>query len=680
MTAPFKIYGEIEIDGKKAQVEIKGVDDALQKAAGGADKFTFAGKGAAGASDDFGKKTNFAAGSVANMGAQLNDIGVMLAAGQSPLMLAVQQGTQINQVFGNAGVAQRMALLRSSITSIINPASLMTIGLIAGGAALVQWGISAVRAGEDVEDFAEKIEAAENRIKSLQTEVRTLELGVSSEELTLLDAIAASREKVRDLQAEVNAADVEGVIFADQKLAAEKENLETLEAQLAQLRGLSAEAERLAAVRDAEESAREELADLRAKAEITQLINRYGEDSRRVTVARVQAERDAFLQTKLSEGIAADLVVQLLQAWDAAKGVASVDMAGNITLAANEANRLMDNLLMASRIGLSADLADEDAAMSQNVIPTADDRAGQRNAVQNFIRLTTPPAVSGGGRRGGGVSGVDREREAVQDLISTLQEQLDVVRETDPVQKEMIRNRETLAAATDTEKQSVEQLIAARIAEEAEIEAATERAEAFKDAAYDALEGVILRSEDGADAVANLADALADAALQAALLGTGPLAGLFGTADGGGFLTAAAAALFPTVGPGKAGGGMIYGPGGPRDDKVLTPMSAGEFAVNAVATAQNRALLEYINGGGQVSSRGFADGGMPFPVAVPAAVSGGAGGGGRLVVDLRINDALLEARVSEVSQGITVEAFETFRADVLPGDIATISADPGRIG
>jgi chromosome segregation ATPase len=45
---------------------------------------------------------NGAAGSVGNLTSQFNDIGVMLAAGQNPLQLAIQQGTQIGQVSSRA--------------------------------------------------------------------------------------------------------------------------------------------------------------------------------------------------------------------------------------------------------------------------------------------------------------------------------------------------------------------------------------------------------------------------------------------------------------------------------------------------------------------------------------------------------------------------------------------------
>lgn len=66
---------------------------------------------------------------------------------------------------------------------------------------------------------------------------------------------------------------------------------------------------------------------------------------------------------------------------------------------------------------------------------------------------------------------------------------------------------------------------------------------------------------------------------------------------------AAAAANVAQI-AGLKDGGLVTGPGGPRDDKVLRRLSAGEFVVNAAATKQNRGLLEAINGGmgGQVSA------------------------------------------------------------------------------
>lgn len=75
----------------------------------------------------------------ANLAAQFNDIGVMLASGQSPLLLALQQGTQVAQALGPVGVGGAAKALGAAFMSVISPLNLITIGTIAVGAAAVQW-------------------------------------------------------------------------------------------------------------------------------------------------------------------------------------------------------------------------------------------------------------------------------------------------------------------------------------------------------------------------------------------------------------------------------------------------------------------------------------------------------------------------------------------------------------
>lgn len=110
----------------------------------------------------FAKAMTTSTAQTANLGAQLNDIGVMLAAGQNPLQLAVQQGTQINQVFAQMGGGMNaLRGLGAGFMSMINPMSLATIGVIAGGAALVQWATAAgetVDAADELEDRYEALE------------------------------------------------------------------------------------------------------------------------------------------------------------------------------------------------------------------------------------------------------------------------------------------------------------------------------------------------------------------------------------------------------------------------------------------------------------------------------------------------------------------------------------------
>lgn len=98
----------------------------------------------------------------ANLAAQFNDIGVMMAAGQSPVILAMQQGTQINQVFSAMGSNIRDVgrSMKAALTSIISPMSLLTIGLIAGTAALVNWGREWFNAGAEARKAIAEARAA----------------------------------------------------------------------------------------------------------------------------------------------------------------------------------------------------------------------------------------------------------------------------------------------------------------------------------------------------------------------------------------------------------------------------------------------------------------------------------------------------------------------------------------
>ncbi|MGN8117516.1 tape measure protein [Labrys sp. 22185] len=126
--------------------------------------------------------------------------------------------------------------------------------------------------------------------------------------------------------------------------------------------------------------------------------------------------------------------------------------------------------------------------------------------------------------------------------------------------------------------------------------------------------GIVTGSMSASQALQRLAAAFAEAAIQAALLGKGPFGGMFG--GGGGIL----GALFSGFGGGGAvsvgtaglyaDGGMISGPGGPRDDRIMAMVSNGEFVVNAAATKKYGALLEAINSG-QIPR--FAAGGFIGP-------------------------------------------------------------------
>lgn len=131
----------------------------------------------------------------------------------------------------------------------------------------------------------------------------------------------------------------------------------------------------------------------------------------------------------------------------------------------------------------------------------------------------------------------------------------------------------------------------------------------------DGLTDMILEGKSATDVIQGLAKALLKAALQAALMGSGPLAGLFGTKGSDGGAGGLFGMLFKGIGLGLADGGHVAGPGTSRSDSIPAMLSDGEFVINASATAKNRDLLEAINSGWLPR---FADGGIVGAPSIPA--------------------------------------------------------------
>lgn len=108
----------------------------LQKGGAAADK-------AATSVQKLGNVSKVAAGQTGNLAAQFNDIAVTLASGQSPFTIALQQGTQISQVLNSlgtgGGVKATLGAIAGGFAQMINPISLVTIGVIALGGAAIQW-------------------------------------------------------------------------------------------------------------------------------------------------------------------------------------------------------------------------------------------------------------------------------------------------------------------------------------------------------------------------------------------------------------------------------------------------------------------------------------------------------------------------------------------------------------
>ncbi len=102
------------------------------------------------------------------VGHQLSDVLITSQMGfQSVGMIALQQGSQLasqmNALKAAGGGVFRTLL--SGFTSLVNPLSLITIGVVAAGAAIAKWFFAA---GEETKSFSDALSDANSRISDLQ--------------------------------------------------------------------------------------------------------------------------------------------------------------------------------------------------------------------------------------------------------------------------------------------------------------------------------------------------------------------------------------------------------------------------------------------------------------------------------------------------------------------------------
>lgn len=178
----------------------------------------------------------------------------------------------------------------------------------------------------------------------------------------------------------------------------------------------------------------------------------------------------------------------------------------------------------------------------------------------------------------------------------------------------------------DALKAKVNALATAYAQAKTKLEEAQQRQQAFQDAQKqlsqtltDSIADLVLEGKSLKDVFADLTKQLAKMALQGALMGDGPLAGLFGMGKSSNGVGGILGGLFGGIfgGVKLASGGYVSGPGTSTSDSIPARLSAGEFVVNAKATAQHRDLLAAINSG-QV--RAFAAGGIVAPASMSAPI------------------------------------------------------------
>lgn len=194
----------------------------------------------------------------------------------------------------------------------------------------------------------------------------------------------------------------------------------------------------------------------------------------------------------------------------------------------------------------------------------------------------------GGSSRDGAAEEAERQRKAVVDLIDSLTVENQLIGMSEVDREVETQLRRAGAIATEQQREQIELLVRSQHAAEEAQRQLNETTSYFGDMAYDGLSSIIVHGEKATEVLQRMVSALADAALQAVLLGQGPMAGIFGTSGKGVFGAIGGAlgrggglpmgGLFHTGGI-AASGGAMRSMGAMRSDEFPAILQKGEMVI-----------------------------------------------------------------------------------------------------
>lgn len=441
-----------------------------------------------------------------NMAAQLQDISVQLAGGQSPWLVGVQQISQMN--LGAVGLRGTLSAIGGAAASILSPVNLVALAFIGLGGTAVQY-------------FASLLSESDKSEKALQQQAQLIQK--LAEEWG--DAVPALREYADELERARKAAELnEGAqIVNDRTLADTRSQIEDASIAIADL---------LAQLRASGEETDTILSLQRAFNEFASAANDGS-----VKVADVNAVQDALAAAIQSKGVPtlSDFKEMFDQVSAAALRTSSSVQQVNEALAQAQA-RMNDprtwrgvNLIGNPEGALQGSSPDPDLPM--------DGPVPERRPLIELDGLPGENRRSRGSGRSAAIREAEREKKAVVDLIAQLEFEQSLIGATNVEREKANALRRAGAAATPEQKAQIESLVETMYAERDAIKASQEAMEELADVGRDVLQGLafdLLDGENRADAFANAISRLADRLLNSAF--DGLFGGSTGTKRSGGLL------------------------------------------------------------------------------------------------------------------------------------------------
>ncbi len=443
----------------------------------------------------------------ANLAAQLNDIGVQLAGGQSPFQIALQQGTQITQALGETGAKGAVGALAGAFTSMLNPVSLATIAIIALGGTAVQYFASVLSDGA----------------KSEETLKQQADL-IAAVAQQWGDAVPALKAYVDELDRAKASADL---IKASDTLASQQWDVAR-----SQVSDLNVE---LAAL----------VQDLRLAGAEDETIIKLQTAWNAVSSSVQSGEENTQAMKDVQDALASAISQTGIPALDAFSG-AFGNLAQTIAGAAAQAAVFRQQAIQALTTGkngpalgsLSPVFSENGKIFTQDqFVPGGDVPTPGANPARDLS--VTSADIYGTGKKsrsgGGGKSAADRQAESVKKLIEQLEFEQQTLGQTDQQRDVSNALRRAGAAATDEQKARISELVTAIDAEKDALQRNKDAMRELESIGKNVLGGFISDLRQGksaSDALASALDKVVDKMLDSALdsLFSG---GLFGAGIGG---------------------------------------------------------------------------------------------------------------------------------------------------